>query len=102
MLLETLQEERSNKEKKDQNQNHHPPQKQQQQGPVSNHNQKQEQHMWDVWHAEPRDVVYLQQHTTTKGAVANREEERVHLLALISFTAPVFQFDKSWLNADAW
>ena len=31
----------------------------------------------------------------------HREGERVHLLAVISVTAPVFQLDTSWLNADA-
>jgi hypothetical protein len=64
--------------------------------------QKQEQHVWDLWPDEPRDVVYIQQHTTTEGAVANREEERVHLLPYIDVTAPVFQADTSWLNAGAY
>ena len=78
-----------------------PTHRQQPQGHVSNHNQKQEQHVWDLCPDEPRDVVYIQQHTTTEGAVANREGERVHLLDVIVVTAPVFQVDTSWLNADA-
>jgi len=51
---------------------------------------------------EPRDVVYIQIHTTTEGAVATeRKRERVHLLFCIVVTAPVFQVDTSELNADA-
>ena len=56
-----------------------------------------------VWPDEPRVVVYIQHHTTTEGAVANREgeREREHLLPCIVVTEPVFHFDTSWLNADA-
>ena len=58
---------------------------------------------WDSTKDEPRAVVYIQQHTTTESAVATEKErdERVHLLLSIVVTAPVFQFDTSWLNAAA-
>ena len=69
--------------------------------PFQTTNTKKEQNVWELWPDEPRVVVYIQHHTTTEGAVANREEERVHLLSPIFVTAPVFHLDTSWLNADA-
>ena len=43
-------------------------------GCVSNHIKK-EQNVWDLlWPDEPRVVVYIQQHTTTEGAVATERE----------------------------
>ena len=48
------------------------------------------------------ELSYIfKQHTTTEGAVANREGNGVHLLPYIVVTAPVFHLDTSWLNADA-
>ena len=41
----------------------------------------------------------MQKHNN--GRRGHREGERVHLLAVISVTAPVFHFETSQLNADA-